>query len=118
MEKVSVKNLRIKPFKALTSVVRHLLSHWLTGTSKLTLPQEEAARICKEYGMPQRASPVRIYDAFMFNSELDMLEVSGIPHISMHAQWRTYFRASGVLAAAMHARAADREPCCFAGPAQ
>ena len=30
---------------------------------------------CREHDLPKAAKPVRIFDAFMFNSELDMLEV-------------------------------------------
>ena len=30
---------------------------------------------CREYGLPKPAKQPQIYDAFMFNSELDMLEV-------------------------------------------
>ena len=47
---------------------------------RLALPDDterSAAKICDEYGMQQRIRPVKIYDAFMFNSELDMLEVRG-----------------------------------------
>ena len=49
---------------------------------RLALPDDReraAAKICDEYGMQQRDRPVRIYDAFMFNSELDMLEVRRAP---------------------------------------
>ena len=54
---------------------------WTGGSRRLTLPVDReridtaAGRICQEYGMRKRQKPVKIYDAFMFNSELDMLEV-------------------------------------------
>ena len=31
--------------------------------------------LCREHDLPKAAKPVRLIDAFMFNSELDMLEV-------------------------------------------
>lgn len=55
------------------------------GSRRFTLPVDReridtaAGRICREYGMRERQKPVRIYDAFMFNSELDMLEVRAAP---------------------------------------
>lgn len=34
-----------------------------------------AKKFCEEYHLVERKTPVRIYDVFMFNEELDMLEV-------------------------------------------
>lgn len=42
---------------------------------------KEAARaFCAKYSLSERKQPVRIYDLFMFNDELDMLEVRSLEH--------------------------------------
>ena len=39
--------------------------------------------LCEKYSMVPRHRPAKIYDAFLFNDELDMLEV---PSVSCHTQ--------------------------------
>lgn len=52
--------------------------------------EEEARSRCEEYGLLQRPAdrPARIWDAFIFNDEIDLLEVPP-PHIRLH-HTRTY----------------------------
>ncbi len=47
------------------------------GTEIANLRDEDVHEegFCERYGLPVRKGEVRIYDAFMFNGELDMLEV-------------------------------------------
>ena len=47
-----------------------------TLASREPLGTEE---LCKKYSMVPRQTPAVIYDAFLFNDELDMLEVTTCP---------------------------------------
>lgn len=38
-------------------------------------PKPSYEDFCREHELPEREEAVRIYDTFMFNTELDMLEV-------------------------------------------
>ncbi len=38
-------------------------------------PKPNYEDFCREHGLPEREDAVHIFDAFMFNTELDMLEV-------------------------------------------
>ncbi|CAL5225163.1 g7944 [Coccomyxa viridis] len=61
-------------FSALAS-----LSRAAPGLRTPTWTEEELDQatqdLCREHGLPEATQKLQIYDAFMFNSELDMLEV-------------------------------------------
>ncbi len=53
----------------------------IPGARRLTAADDAVERdaaakaFCEEYHLTERRTPVRFYDLFMFNDELDMLEV-------------------------------------------
>lgn len=55
--------------------------HWHSGRRALASTEPlEVEELCKNYEMVPRTKPAKIYDAFLFNDELDMLEVCFAPH--------------------------------------